>query len=87
MSKYAELDELILDKINSETPTPFHKIHFDEDACGVADSKVSTLCDCLATSVGDGFRVLDRRLQALRKAGKIKSVPGKGWIKLNEEAK
>nr|DAH53645.1 MAG TPA: transcriptional repressor [Caudoviricetes sp.] len=31
--------------------------------------------------------MLDRRLQALRKAGKIKSVPGKGWIKLNGEAK
>lgn len=87
MSKYAELDALILGKINSDTPTPFHKIHFDEDACGVADSKVSTLCDILATKTGEGFRVLDRRLQALRKAGKIKSVPGKGWIKLNGESK
>lgn len=87
MSKYAELDALILEKINPETPTPFYKIHFDEDDCGVADSKVSTLCESMATSIGDGVRVLDRRLQALRKAGKIKSIPGKGWIKLTEDKK
>jgi hypothetical protein len=26
------------------------------------------------------FRILDRRLQALRKAGKIQFVTGKGWV-------
>lgn len=87
MSRYAELDELILEKINAETPTPFHKIHFDEDGRGVVDSKVFTLCESLSVRKDEGFRVLYRRLQALRKAGKIKSVPGKGWIKLSGEAK
>lgn len=87
MSKYADLDELILEKINSETPTPFYKIHFYEGGRSTFDGRVFTLCESLATKTGEGFRVLDRRLQALRKAGKIKSVPGKGWIKLNEDKK
>lgn len=85
MSKYAELDELILDKIDNETPTPFYKIHLYEGGRSDLDNKVFTMCQSLSTKTGEGFRVLDRRLQALRKAGKIKSVPGKGWIKLNGE--
>lgn len=85
MSKYAELDGLILAKINNDTPTPFDKIHFDEDSIGVADGKIFTLCESFSTNQGEGLRVLDRRLQALRKAGKIKSIPGKGWVKLIEE--
>ena len=87
MSKYAELDDLILDKIDNEKPTPFYQIHFYERGRSDFDSKVFTTCESFATKKGEGFRVLDRRLQALRKAGKIKSVPGKGWIKLNWEAK
>ena len=75
MIKYAELYALILEKINGETPTPFYLL----DSGKVADE-----CEKLSTRLGERFRVLDRRLQALRKAGKIKSVPGKGWIKLNE---
>lgn len=85
MSKYAELDKLILSKINGETPTPFHKIHLYDDA-GLTSSMAS-MCDSLSTTGTDGYRVLDRRLQALRKAGKIKSIPGKGWVKLIEEIK
>lgn len=85
MSKYAELDELILGKINGETPTPFHKIHLYDDT-GLTSSMAS-MCDSLSRTGTDGFRVLDRRLQALRKAGKIKSIPGKGWVKLIEDNK
>ncbi len=80
MSKYAELDQLILGKVNHETPTPFYKIHLS----GGTGSDIFLTCERMSTTGTDGFRVLDRRLQALRKAGKIKSVPGKGWIKLNE---
>lgn len=87
MSKYAELDELILGKINGETPTPFYKIHYCEGGESCFDGGVFALCDSMAKTKGEGFRVLDRRLQALRKAGKIKSIPGKGWVKLIEEIK
>lgn len=72
MAKYDELDVLILQQINCETPVSFHTIHFSE---------VYHCCENLAAPGGEGFRVLDRRLQALRKAGKIKSIPGKGWLK------
>lgn len=87
MSKYAELDELILGKLNATDPTPFYKIHHYEGGKSCFDGRVFTLCDCMAKCKGEGFRVLDRRLQALRKAGKIKSIPGKGWVKLTEDKK
>lgn len=87
MSKYAELDKLILDKIDNDTPTPFCEIHFYERGRSDFNSNVFTMCEGFATKTGEGFRVLDRRLQALRKAGKIKSIPGKGWVKLIEEIK
>lgn len=87
MSKYAELDKLILDKIDNDTPIPFYQIHFYERGRSDFDSKVFTTCESFATKKGEGFRVLGRRLQALRKSGKIKSVPGKGWVKLNVEVK
>lgn len=42
---------------------------------------VMPLTEAAARRPGDGFRVVDRRLQALRKAGKVKFVrgPGAGW--------
>lgn len=83
MSKYAELDELILEKITVDTPTPFYKIHLS----GGVGSEIFLTCERMSTTGTDGFRVLDRRLQALRKAGKIKSIPGKGWVKIEEESK
>jgi hypothetical protein len=73
MTKYEKLDRLILNKIGGH-PVRFSEIHVRD----VAE-------ECRAHSVRDGFRVCDRRLQALRKAGKIVST-GKGWIRAKEPA-
>lgn len=70
MSKYNELDELVLSKINN-IPVPFMYLHAGE---------IHSLCETLSAKKYEGFRVLDRRLQALRKKGLIKSIPGKGWV-------
>lgn len=85
MSKFAELDAIIIGKLNEREPIPFHKIHFYDNCKTNFDSGVYALCEKLSTKPHEGFRVLDRRLQVLRKSGKIKSIPGKGWVKLIEE--
>ncbi|WP_321967071.1 hypothetical protein [Burkholderia cepacia] len=77
MSKYQKLDALILAAID-ETPKKF---------VAVNTGQVRQECERLAreesrpTTVGEvvGWRIVDRRLQALRKAGKIKAT-GKGWV-------
>lgn len=69
MSKYDELDDAVLYSIGSE-PKPFHDIYFS--------NKISDVCRELSD---EPARVLDRRLQALRKKGLISAVKGKGWIK------
>lgn len=71
LGKYDELDEVVLDSIGS-VPKPFHDIYFS--------FKIKDVCQEL--SKNEPARVLDRRLQALRKKGLIISVTGKGWIKL-----
>lgn len=47
-------------------------------------SKPKPFCDLFTGDVlkNEGFRVLDLRLQALRKKGIIKNITGKGWVKL-----
>ena len=74
MSKYSKLDNAIRNKIGG-SPVPFAQI-FVRD--------VRDECDSIALEEGNpvAFRILDRRLQALRKAGVIKSIKGKGWIKI-----
>lgn len=79
MSKFAELDEMILRVLDTETPKPFMTIHF---ADGIHEG-IHAECEKLAPGNKHGFRVLDRRLQALRKAGRIKNISAsKGWVKL-----
>ncbi|EMB4292183.1 hypothetical protein U9D55_000436 [Enterobacter roggenkampii] len=79
MSKFAELDEMILRVLDTETPTPFMAIHF---ADGIHEG-IHAECEKLAPGNKYGFRVLDRRLQVLRKAGRIKNISAsKGWVKL-----
>ncbi|UIZ74555.1 hypothetical protein HRV96_15350 [Raoultella ornithinolytica] len=73
MTKYELLDSKIMNKIGGN-PTPFFSL-FVRD---VADE-----CAKIAADEGGGkepFRILDRRLQALRKAGKIRSTT-KGWVR------
>lgn len=74
MSKYQQLDERVLNCIVCDAPVTFAEIHFSDG--------IHAECERFATKTGEGFRVLDRRLQALRKAGKIRAIPGKGWVRV-----
>lgn len=67
--KYEKLDQMILNKIDSRF-IPF---------CEIFEGEIFKECDLL--SGNEPARVLDRRLQALRKKGLIVSVRGKGWVK------
>lgn len=71
MGKYDKLDQLILDKIGGH-PAPFMNIYVRD---------VHEECEALSTKKYEGFRVLDRRLQALKKAGLIRCLRGKGWVR------
>ncbi|WP_186058924.1 hypothetical protein [Burkholderia gladioli] len=76
MSKYEKLDAALVAKIG-HAPTKFAALFSGE---------VSAECDRLAREEGenrcaaDAWRIADRRLQALRKAGKIESTT-KGWVR------
>lgn len=72
MAKYDELDALILNDIGAG-PTPFH-----EFAYGMT---MQSTCLPFAINSDETWRVVDRRLQALRKKGLIAST-GKGWVKV-----
>lgn len=68
MSKYTKLDALILAELGNK-PKPFNAIF----------GSAAVYAECRTfLSVREPFRVLDLRLQALRKAGKIWSST-KGW--------
>ena len=82
MSKHEELDAMIMNVLDFNVPTPFMAIHFSD---GI-HSGIYAECEKLATKQHEGFRVLDRRLQALRKKGLIVSHgASKGWVKINYE--
>ena len=69
MSKYAELDQEILRLIKNGC-VEFWSIH----------RRVADMCKPLVTEPSENFRALDRRLQALRKAGRIEySRSNKRW--------
>ncbi|WP_186157917.1 hypothetical protein [Burkholderia gladioli] len=68
MSKYTKLDALILAELGNK-PKPFNTIF----------GSAAVYAECRTfLSVREPFRVLDLRLQALRKAGKIQAST-KGW--------
>ena len=70
MNNYIELDEMILSKI-TEQPKSFSDIYFPD---------IYPKCKELCVSPQEPARVLDRRLQALRKKGLIHF--NRGWIKV-----
>lgn len=71
--KYEKLDRLILNQLGSK-PKPF---------CDIFTGDILEKCEELSIHKYEGFRVLDRRLQALRKKGLIVNVSSsKGWVKL-----
>lgn len=74
MEKYSKLDKFIIDEIGN-SPVPFSLLF-------IRDSDIANECEQIARKEGkEPFRVLDRRLQALRKAGNIRSTT-KGWVRI-----
>lgn len=70
MSKYQELDEMIVWRI-AQKPCSFTELQ-DEPISGAANALATP--DRYEQRVG--WRVIDRRLQALRKAGRIVFAKG-----------
>lgn len=70
MADYTKMDQLIIEKIKDGANT-FSKI----DGGSVYDEAKSI---AMATG-GDSFRVIDRRLQALRKRGVIEYTTKEKW--------
>lgn len=71
-TKYEALDKAIMNKMGGH-PQMFGAINVRD---------VREECERIASAEAgkaEAFRILDRRLQALRKAGKIKSTT-KGWV-------
>lgn len=68
MSKYVDLDSAILTAIAGGIPT-FHRI----------TARVAHIAKPFGKGDHDTFRVVDRRLQALRKSGLI-VFEKKGWL-------
>lgn len=74
MEKYSKLDKFIIDEIGN-SPVPFSLLF-------IRDSDIANECEKIAHAEGkEPYRVLDRRLQALRKAGSIRSTT-KGWVRI-----
>ncbi|SEU36409.1 hypothetical protein SAMN03159335_05444 [Burkholderia cepacia] len=78
MTKYEKLDALILGSID-DTPKKFVTVNAAQVR---QESERLAREECKPTTHGDvvGWRIVDRRLQALRKAGKIRSTT-KGWVR------
>ncbi|MBU9461330.1 hypothetical protein KTE57_17300 [Burkholderia multivorans] len=77
MSKFRKLDALILAVID-ETPKKFASINTGEVH---HESERLAREECRPSTFGEvvGWRIIERRLQALRKAGKIRSTT-RGWV-------
>ena len=73
MINYSELDEMILSKI-TEQPKSFSDIYFPD---------IYPKCKEFCIGRQEPARVLDRRLQALRKKGLI--YFSRGWRKVKNE--
>ncbi|MCA8160606.1 hypothetical protein [Burkholderia cepacia] len=77
MSKFQKLDALILASID-DTPKKFAAVN-----TGAVREESERLAreECRPTTFGDvvSWRIVDRRLQAVRKTGKIRSTT-KGWV-------
>ncbi|MBR8344178.1 hypothetical protein [Burkholderia ambifaria] len=78
MSKYQKLDALILASID-ETPKKFAAVN-----TGAVREESERLArdECRPATFGEvvGWRIVDRRLQAVRKTGEIRST-SKGWVR------
>ncbi|MBR7972906.1 hypothetical protein KDX01_07220 [Burkholderia vietnamiensis] len=81
MSKFEKLDALIVGAID-ESPKKFSSIN--TGAVRMESERLGRE-ECRPTTFGEvvGWRIVDRRLQALRKDGKIRSTT-KGWIRVGD---
>jgi hypothetical protein len=78
MTKYEALDKAIMNKMGGH-PQTFGAINVRD---------VREECERIAAleeSKTEAFRILDRRLQALRKAGRIR-FSSKGWVRITSAA-
>ncbi|MFA8336344.1 hypothetical protein [Burkholderia cenocepacia] len=78
MSKYQKLDALILASID-ETPKKFATVNTgavreESERLAREESRPTTFGEVV------GWRIVERRLQAVRKTGKIRST-SKGWVR------
>ena len=74
---------MIMNALDFNKPKTFSEIHFYG---GIGGNSIHSVCGKLSTKPHEGFRVLDRRLQALRKKGLILSHgASKGLVKINHE--
>lgn len=78
MSKYKKLDALIVASID-DTPKKFSAVN-----TGAVRDESERLAreECRPTTFGEvvGWRIVDRRLQAVGKTGRIRST-SKGWVR------
>lgn len=81
MSQYDKLDQLIIERLRTNGfALPFS--HIDTRSVHEEAARLEK------ETGSDSFRIVDRRLQALRKAGKIRharaSEGGPGWVIVKE---
>jgi len=82
MSKYQTLDELILARIDSG------HAQFNSIFAGAVQAECTRIAE--RESKRDAFRVLDGRLQAMRRAGKLRfsgGGKGMGWQRVDTQRK
>ncbi len=81
---YAKLDAAILSELTATTPNGFAQL------CGnlsAANREANVLSGPDAFHGTPSWRLIDRRLQALRKAGRIRyQRKPEGWVLVNTEA-
>jgi len=71
MTDYNRLDAAILAALSPTNPISFSAL----------SAKRAVLTEAKALTPDESFRAVERRLQALRKAGKIKLAPKRaGWL-------
>lgn len=80
---YSRVDAALLDTIDKEGPVMFAGLFGN-------DSEVARECRALASEPSErapGWRIADRRLIALRKAGRIRyQRKPEGWVRVEKEA-
>lgn len=76
MSQYDKLDSLIIERVKTQGPVKFPSLHGGDVAAEAA---------ALAAGTGrEDFRIIDGRLQILRKRGALRYDTKQGWMLAGE---